>query len=815
MERADWIQALAGYYYELLISVRASAAQHVFDIRPRRASKDYLLQDLAALRDGAIDAAPSVISAFWDNAERRVSEDDASTLEEGSVLPFPSDNRQQRVVRAADRYRRVVVSGPPGTGRSQTMANLVCHLVARGQRVLVSGQEDKGLEVLSELLAGLNVDYLSMTLLKDDAGSKKILADGIEGLQGHVGGLSAHGLAQAQQPLHDQREEERRLAGQVGADFEKLPAAEPGYGSADERYALLKNLDLIPADDYLPVVIASQVLEALPRAVNLQLSCLDVFEQLEAWHRRAREIVAAETAPIPSESLQRVAELGRHVLELLKSSRPRLVVERLTSDGRFKSEMADRLFPAIPDVREALERWLSDLLQLAAQDSEGHWADVAARLSTFRADDIERFRRLIGEADSAAHEAFDLRESTPEVIGDWIRYWSSRRVALNRCEVLPSYLGDTLSPLVDDDIARWSAEIALRILVLRVAEAERQARAATDGLACGLFVVEEVRRLKSLEDLQVLAADAEVALDIVSSIRRMERLIEGSALKALEGPLRQLMMSLNSLSPEDAGSCEALDRLARALPAFSELIGLLEGPLKSLPRFAASLLAEARATGEGPTLLTNLEQVIEAYNLRMLIARPASEFPQTTQGPAQAVRRSREALLDDSRKLLQVLINRRLLEACSRKSFAEDIHLLERTVRKSRRSYKRFEELRSDFNLDALLMVFPCWIMGLEDVYRVFPLKPGLFDYVIIDEASRCHQPGGLPVLLRAKRAVIIGDKGRLPNADVMVLPNAVVHTNYERFGIGELPRSNVFDAKKHSLLDVCTVFADGVCDLP
>ncbi|WP_245719995.1 DEAD/DEAH box helicase [Nocardia uniformis] len=45
---------------------------------------------------------------------------------------------------------------------------------------------------------------------------------------------------------------------------------------------------------------------------------------------------------------------------------------------------------------------------------------------------------------------------------------------------------------------------------------------------------------------------------------------------------------------------------------------------------------------------------------------------------------------------------------------------------------------------------------------RAFPPKPGLFDLVVIDEASQCSIPAVLPLLFRARRALIIGDPMQL-----------------------------------------------------
>jgi hypothetical protein len=47
---------------------------------------------------------------------------------------------------------------------------------------------------------------------------------------------------------------------------------------------------------------------------------------------------------------------------------------------------------------------------------------------------------------------------------------------------------------------------------------------------------------------------------------------------------------------------------------------------------------------------------------------------------------------------------------------------------------------------------------------RRFPTDPALFDLVIVDEASQCSIPSVLPLLYRARRALIIGDPMQLPH---------------------------------------------------
>ncbi len=63
-----------------------------------------------------------------------------------------------------------------------------------------------------------------------------------------------------------------------------------------------------------------------------------------------------------------------------------------------------------------------------------------------------------------------------------------------------------------------------------------------------------------------------------------------------------------------------------------------------------------------------------------------------------------------------------------------------------------------------LLSAFPCWCTTTYATSNSLPLKPGLFDVVIIDEASQCDIASCFPILFRAKKAVIVGDDKQLPH---------------------------------------------------
>jgi very-short-patch-repair endonuclease len=77
---------------------------------------------------------------------------------------------------------------------------------------------------------------------------------------------------------------------------------------------------------------------------------------------------------------------------------------------------------------------------------------------------------------------------------------------------------------------------------------------------------------------------------------------------------------------------------------------------------------------------------------------------------------------------------------------------------------KNFKSLLRSFtsSVSRLQQHFPIWVMTNLSAGRSLPLQPGLFDLVIIDEASQCDIASAIPLLFRAKRAVIIGDPQQL-----------------------------------------------------
>lgn len=62
----------------------------------------------------------------------------------------------------------------------------------------------------------------------------------------------------------------------------------------------------------------------------------------------------------------------------------------------------------------------------------------------------------------------------------------------------------------------------------------------------------------------------------------------------------------------------------------------------------------------------------------------------------------------------------------------------------------------------SLVSLLSCWAITSLSVRGRIPLEPAFFDLVVIDEASQCDIASAIPLLFRAKAAVIIGDPQQL-----------------------------------------------------
>lgn len=154
---------------------------------------------------------------------------------------------------------------------------------------------------------------------------------------------------------------------------------------------------------------------------------------------------------------------------------------------------------------------------------------------------------------------------------------------------------------------------------------------------------------------------------------------------------------------------------------------------------------------------------------------------------------------------IQNIINKNIIEKWKKGiTIKQIINKLAKAFGKSKKAYKTFDNLRKDSdNFNAILDLIPIWIMELDDASRIIPLEPGIFDYVILDEASQCNTAYTLPAMFRAKHALFVGDSEQMRDNTVMFKSNRSFDELSHRYQIPEELQIKATGSSVQSVLDI------------
>ncbi len=102
---------------------------------------------------------------------------------------------------------------------------------------------------------------------------------------------------------------------------------------------------------------------------------------------------------------------------------------------------------------------------------------------------------------------------------------------------------------------------------------------------------------------------------------------------------------------------------------------------------------------------------------------------------------------------------------------------------------------------DTLLRAMPLWVGTIGDVEDLLPPSAGMFDLVIIDEASQVDQAAAPAALLRATRLVAVGDANQLRHTSF--LSDDAMERALDASGLSDPRLRGLLDLRRNSLLDV------------
>ncbi len=330
-----------------------------------------MVTDLEAQRDtlaghdvvAALAGDPQAIAAVADPSALAPAHDVDPASEH---LVLDADASQQAVVDAVLAGSHLVVKGPPGTGKSQTIANLIASLAAAGRRTLFVAEKRAAIDAVLSRLAAVGLDDLVLDL-HDGASNRRRVARDIAVTLERAGRVARPDVEATVATLVERRS---RLTGHLTALHERR---EPwGVSAYDAQQALAALTERRPAPRSR-VRVRGAALEALDR------SQLDVLREelreaasLGAFHAGPDDdpwfgahLATPEEA---QEALEKVTTLSQQSLPHAQYTMSTLLSEAGMPEGRTLADWG-RALALIGSVRTTLEVFSADVFDTSLADA--------------------------------------------------------------------------------------------------------------------------------------------------------------------------------------------------------------------------------------------------------------------------------------------------------------------------------------------------------------------------------------------------------------------------------------------------------------
>ncbi len=106
----------------------------------------------------------ALLTGRAEKQETPAAQEEDAALPEDVLLPLPSDSSQFSAVSLSGTGASFVLHGPPGTGKSQTITNIIANALAQGKRVLFVAEKRAALDVVKKRLDGIGIGEFCLEL---------------------------------------------------------------------------------------------------------------------------------------------------------------------------------------------------------------------------------------------------------------------------------------------------------------------------------------------------------------------------------------------------------------------------------------------------------------------------------------------------------------------------------------------------------------------------------------------------------------------------------------------------------------------------
>ena len=688
---------------------------------------------------------------------------DPVTLDEDLLCPIPCDESQLEAVAWAAEGRSFVLEGPPGTGKSQTIANLIAASMALGKRILFVAEKQVALEVVSRRLAAIGLGPFCIVIHHES-----VTPDGIR--QQLRASLDFAGI--------DRSNEWQSSSLVLGSIIDQLDQYRDSITEANTM-----GHNLWSAQQELLRVGEPERLELDPQVIDaVAAHDADIERSLLALETQMRNGGIDSTNPW---QICDVSEIDDAALDRVEGC--------LTSLAAALGES------------EHLSSVLAEMLDLG-DGSISAEVDAALQVaSCLGADEADVLTRV---ADPAWQRSVD------EAVARW------RGLLANHSEALTYFAANAYGIDVTPQMAAATEAVGAGLL------SRKKKTAALAALLAPITVRPEPDPAKVVGLLQQLPAiSAEVAA-VQHSIADLPGIslpvpwdpADAAACNALADEAARLVGRATVFCApaatrvrtivEQGGSIGAddVERLRRAMSTWAEftsLVGASESSLRrwragrsvldaiaeSMPKWRSDTprLLELRRWADvigllGPLRAAGLDDLAER-----IVLGEESETPLHTEYlRARAAvsrrerldvarlgrfdRRAHDAVIEDlvrrdgeHKQLMRTVIPHRLVE---RRPFRPGIRMgdvgkLDAELTRKVRRISLPKLIRE--HGETVTQLTPCFLMSPDAVARLLPADSQFFDIVVFDEASQIRVANAIPAMGRAKSVVVVGDSQQMP----------------------------------------------------
>lgn len=727
----------------------------------------------------------------------------------------------------------VVISGPPGTGKSQTIVNIVGDAIGQNKSLLVICQKQAALDVVYKRLIKEGLGD-RIVLVKDVNSDRRQIIGAVRSQLGAVrqqNDETAHLQVTRQSVAKRIESMEAALDGHHRALHRKDPATGRSYRDlVGELAALdggrgLRVLDVQRLVGRLPPDQLTEVEEACTPLVRFWLlakpddSPLVVLKEfgwdeatIDAFVKEFEEYVASEDDRSRSPQLVPIgsdlddAEPVRHWIATNELSFKGMPADVRANLARWYDLFcaAERGMPPAQRVQQALSIVQR---QLETEDSAGHDDRLHKILQPFAESTLTEW---ISIAESAC--------SRPRFLGFLNIARMIRRRRLRR--LLRSHGEPTNEARLAQFLTAARLETSLRVPREVLTEVSGLLGQSTAGFAALTLPVLQERANHFSQALSKVAPFAAAVAMCPWRSAAQDSARAGDP-KAVDALFEALAVALRRYSARER-SVKALDRLGEWCEASwieaqrqrvvsnhvpDPGIATIRGEFSRLAHFQLyraksrhlrddhrAVLAALKSTRmlwesiPEEELDTEFRRTLNSEARRAWIARLEQSDPALLMERHEIAAKI-EALADADKEMRR--LNRRTLihgidpARLGRAGAWEDMTRLQGA---RARRLRDFVDLGTGL---GLMHLRPVWLMNPDVASELFPLRAGMFDLLVYDEASQMPVEHAIPTLYRAKTVIVSGDEKQLPPTSFF---SSKIESDEAEIFEGDLPDENSSD---------------------